>query len=92
MNRTVSRRILSVGKHRSTTANIASLYPFAVQAPLPAVGPLLGWNLSAGGAALAVAGVAVYLTLLLVNLDGAPLTLRYLDYDWSLNADSLPVR
>lgn len=25
-------------------------------------------------------------------LDGAPLTLRYLDYDWSLNADSLPVR
>jgi hypothetical protein len=51
MNRTVSRRILSVGKHRSTTANIASLYPFTVQAPLPAVGPLLGWNLSAGGTA-----------------------------------------
>jgi hypothetical protein len=50
MNRTISRRMLSVGKHRSTTANIASLYPFTVQAPLPAVGPLLGWNVSAGGA------------------------------------------
>lgn len=49
MNRTVSRRILAVGKHRSTTANVCSLYPFTVQAPLPAVGPLLGWNLSAGG-------------------------------------------
>lgn len=50
MNRTVPPRILSVGKHRSTTANIASWYPFTVQAPLPTVGPLLGWNLAAGGA------------------------------------------
>ena len=42
---------LRIPRHRSTTANVASLYPPAVQAPLPCNGPLLGRDLTAGGAA-----------------------------------------
>ena len=42
------RRRLGVLRHRSTTANVCSLYPATIQAPLPAVGPLLGSDLSAG--------------------------------------------
>jgi hypothetical protein len=43
-----SRRRLAVPRHRSTTANVCAIYPGAVQAPLPAVGPLLGVDLTAG--------------------------------------------
>jgi len=43
-----SRRRLGVPRHRSTTANVCSLYPATIQAPLPQVGPLLGSDLSAG--------------------------------------------
>lgn len=47
-----SRRRLRLPRHRSTTANVCAIYPAAVQAPLPTVGPLLGVDLSAGEAAL----------------------------------------
>ena len=43
---------LRLVRHRSTTANVASLYPPAVQAPLPCAGPLLGRDVTAGGAGL----------------------------------------
>ena len=46
------RARLRLVRHRSTTANVASLYPPAVQAPLPCAGPLLGRDLTAGGAGL----------------------------------------
>lgn len=46
------RRRLSLPRHRSTTANVCAIYPAAVQAPLPAVGPLLGVDLTAGDAPL----------------------------------------
>lgn len=46
------RRRLRLPRHRSTTANLCAIYPAAVQAPLPPVGPLLGVDLSAGDAAL----------------------------------------
>jgi hypothetical protein len=46
------RRQLHLPRHRSTTANVCALYPAAVQAPLPPVGPLLGTDLTAGDAAL----------------------------------------
>ena len=48
MAASTSRRRLGVLRHRSTTANVCSLYPATIQAPLPAVGPLLGSDLSAG--------------------------------------------
>ena len=37
--------------HRGTTAHIASVYPFSVQAPFRAPGPYVGMDLLAGGAA-----------------------------------------
>ena len=43
---------LRLARHRSTTANVASLYPAGVQAPLPCRGPLLGVDITAGGAGL----------------------------------------
>ena len=42
------RRRLRLPRHRSTTANVCSIYPCVIQAPLPPVGPLLGEDLSAG--------------------------------------------
>lgn len=47
-----TRRRLRLPRHRSTTANLCAVYPAVVQAPLPRVGPLLGADLTAGGAGL----------------------------------------
>ena len=46
------RRRLRLARHRGTTTNVCSLYPAVVQAPLPAVGPMLGVDHTAGGAPL----------------------------------------
>ena len=42
---------LRLAWHRGTTAHVASIYPFSVQAPLGHRGPLVGVDLLAGGAA-----------------------------------------
>ena len=62
-----SRRRLALARHRSTTANVCSLYPAAVQAPLPAVGPLLGVDLSAGEGPLCWDPFEVYAEGLVTN-------------------------
>jgi len=44
------RRRLKVARHRGTTNHVCSLYPASVQAPLGDEGPMLGVDLTAGGA------------------------------------------
>lgn len=61
------RRRLGVPRHRSTTANVCSLYPATVQAPLPQVGPLLGSDLSAGEGPLCWDPFEVYNEKLVTN-------------------------
>lgn len=49
--RTVAgRRRLKVARHRGTSNNVSSLYPCSIQAPLGDEGPMLGVDLTAGGA------------------------------------------
>lgn len=62
-----SRRKLAVPRHRSTTANVCSIYPATVQAPLPAIGPLLGTDLTAGEAPLCWDPFEVYGSGLVTN-------------------------
>jgi type IV secretory pathway VirB4 component len=44
------RPALRLARHRGTTAHVASIYPFSVQAPFSHEGPYIGLDLLAGGA------------------------------------------
>jgi len=44
------RRRLKLARHSGTTNNVCSLYPASIQAPLGDEGPMLGVDLTAGGA------------------------------------------
>lgn len=46
----VVRPALRLPWHRGTTAHVASIYPFAVQAPVPQAAPCIGIDVLAGGA------------------------------------------
>src|SRR5436305_294300 len=41
--------ILSLSSHLATTRHAPSLYPFQAEAPLPAVGPVMGIDVLSGG-------------------------------------------
>src|SRR5262245_17161639 len=62
-----SRRRLHLPRHRATTANVCSVYPATVQAPLPPLGPLLGVDLSAGHGPLCWDPFEVYNAGLVTN-------------------------
>jgi type IV secretory pathway VirB4 component len=46
----MGRPLLRLSYHRGTTAHVASIHPFSVQAPLRGGGPYIGVDLAAGGA------------------------------------------
>lgn len=58
---------VSLARHRATTAQACAVYPFAASAPLPAVGPYLGTDLTARGAPFHFDPFAAYRAGLVTN-------------------------